>query len=79
MSERLPSVKAREVIRALELAGFDVSRMSGSHCRMLHRIDSYRQVTLPLHGRNDLKRGTVQGILRQAGLTTGQFNVLLRG
>ncbi len=79
MSERLPSVKAREVIRALELAGFYVSRMSGSHCRMLHRIDSNRHVTLPLHGRNDLKRGTVQSILRQAGLTAEQFNVLLRG
>jgi predicted RNA binding protein YcfA (HicA-like mRNA interferase family) len=79
MSKRLPSVKAREVIRAPERAGFQISRTSGSHCRLIHRIDPSRQVTVPLHGSNDLKRGTEQGILRQAGLSAEQFNVLLRG
>ena len=36
MNERLPALTAREVIRALERAGFVVSRTSGSHCRLIH-------------------------------------------
>jgi predicted RNA binding protein YcfA (HicA-like mRNA interferase family) len=77
MTERLSSLKAREVIRALERAGFFVSRTSGSHCRLVHRTDPTRLVTVPLHAGKDLKRGTVQGILRQAGLTAEEFGVLL--
>jgi predicted RNA binding protein YcfA (HicA-like mRNA interferase family) len=78
MTERLPSLKAREILRTLERAGFAVSRTSGSHCRLIHRTDPTRRVTVPLHAGRDPKRGTVQGILRQAGLTVEQFNVLLR-
>jgi predicted RNA binding protein YcfA (HicA-like mRNA interferase family) len=77
MTQRLPSLKAREVIRALERAGFTVSRTSGSHCRLVHDTDPTRHVTVPLHAGKDLKRGTVQGFLRQAGLTVEQFNALL--
>ena len=78
MTERLPALKAREVIRALERAGFFVSRTSGSHCRLIQETDPPRHVTVPLHAGRDLKRGTVQGILRQAGLTVEQFIALLR-
>jgi predicted RNA binding protein YcfA (HicA-like mRNA interferase family) len=78
MTERLPSLKAREVIRALERAGFSVTRTAGSHSRLVHGTDPTRQVTVPVHSGKDLKRGTVQGILRQAGLTVEEFNALLR-
>jgi predicted RNA binding protein YcfA (HicA-like mRNA interferase family) len=77
MNERLPSVKAREVIRALERAGFFVSRTSGSHCRLIHATDPARKVTVPLHGSSDLKRGTLRSIISQAGLTVGEFIALL--
>ncbi len=36
MTERLPVVRAAAVIRALERAGFAISRTSGSHCRLVH-------------------------------------------
>jgi hypothetical protein len=39
MNERLPALTAREVIHALERAGFVVSRTSGSHCRLIHMTD----------------------------------------
>jgi predicted RNA binding protein YcfA (HicA-like mRNA interferase family) len=77
MTERLPSLKAREVIRALERAGFSVTRTSGSHSRLVHDTNPTRKVTVPVHAGKDLKRGTVQGILRQAGLTAEEFNALL--
>ena len=77
MSGRLPSVRARDVIRALERAGFAVSRTSGSHCRLVHTSDPSRIVTIPIHGSADLKRGTLRSIISQAGLTVGKFTALL--
>jgi predicted RNA binding protein YcfA (HicA-like mRNA interferase family) len=35
------------------------------------------QVTVPLHGSTDLKRGTVRAIIAQAGLTVAEFIGLL--
>jgi predicted RNA binding protein YcfA (HicA-like mRNA interferase family) len=57
MTERLPSLKPREVVRALKRAGFVISRTSGSHCRLIHLRDPARKVIVPTHS-GDLKRGT---------------------
>jgi predicted RNA binding protein YcfA (HicA-like mRNA interferase family) len=76
MTERLPSLRAREVIRALERAGFVVSRTSGSHCRLIHNADPGRKVTVPIHN-VDLKRGTLRAIVSQAGLSVAEFLALL--
>ena len=77
MNDRTPALKAREVIRALERAGFVVSRTSGSHCRLIHTTNPARKVTVPLHGSTDLKRGTMRAIISQAGLTVAEFIGLL--
>jgi predicted RNA binding protein YcfA (HicA-like mRNA interferase family) len=77
MNGRLPSLTAREVVRALERSGFVVSRISGSHCRLVHGSDPARKVTVPLHGSADLRRGTLRSIIAQAGLTVPEFLALL--
>jgi len=76
MNERLPALTAREAIRALGRAGFVVSRTSGSHCRLIHRADPARKVTVPVHS-GDLKRGTLRGIIAQAGMTVAEFLAFL--
>ncbi|HEY7299181.1 MAG TPA: type II toxin-antitoxin system HicA family toxin [Xanthobacteraceae bacterium] len=76
MNQRLPSVTARQAIRALERAGFVVSRTSGSHCRLVHSRDSARKVTIPVHA-GDLSRGTLRAIIAQAGFTVAEFIALL--
>jgi predicted RNA binding protein YcfA (HicA-like mRNA interferase family) len=76
MNERLPSLKSKDVLRALGRAGFAVSRTSGSHCRLIHTTDPARKVTVPIHG-GDLKRGTLRAIINQAGLTVAEFISLL--
>ena len=76
MNQKLPAVTARDAIRALERAGFTVSRMSGSHCRLIHASDPARKVTVPVHS-GDLKRGTLRGIIAQAGFTVAEFLELL--
>jgi predicted RNA binding protein YcfA (HicA-like mRNA interferase family) len=72
MNQRLPALTARDVIRALERAGFAVSRTSGSHCRLIHSSDPARKVTVPVHS-GDLPRGTLRAIISQAGLTVAEF------
>jgi predicted RNA binding protein YcfA (HicA-like mRNA interferase family) len=76
MNQRLPALTARDVIRALERAGFAVSRQSGSHCRLVHTSDPMRKVTIPIHS-GDLKRGTLRAIIAQAGFTVDKFLQLL--
>jgi predicted RNA binding protein YcfA (HicA-like mRNA interferase family) len=76
MTERLPTLRARDVVSALERAGFIKSRMSGSHCRMIHPDDPTRKITVPIHTK-DLKRGTLRGIIAQSGLTVSEFVALL--
>jgi predicted RNA binding protein YcfA (HicA-like mRNA interferase family) len=74
---RLPSLKARDVIRALHRAGFSIVRTSGSHYRLVHDDDPTRQTTVPVHGGKDIPRGTVSDIIKQAGFTVDEFLDLL--
>lgn len=76
MNERLPTLTARDVIRALNRAGFVVSRTSGSHSRLIDVTDPVRKVTVPVHS-GDLKRGTLRAIIAQAGMTVAEFLALL--
>jgi predicted RNA binding protein YcfA (HicA-like mRNA interferase family) len=64
----LPHVSGAEAIRALERLGFDVVRQRGSHVVM--RRGSAGCV-VPLH--REIKRGTLAGILRQAGVEAEAF------
>ena len=77
MSGRLPAVPARDVIRALTRAGFVIDRIVGSHYIMAHPDDPRRAVSVPHHGKKDLKPGTLRAIIRQAGLSVEEFNALL--
>jgi predicted RNA binding protein YcfA (HicA-like mRNA interferase family) len=74
---RLPSLRAREVIRALQNAGFSIVRTSGSHYRLVHDTDPTRQTTVPMHKGKDIPRGTLRAIIEQAGLTVEEFIDLL--
>ena len=75
MSQRLPAIRPREVIRALERAGWVVHRQRGSHAIM--RKEGMRHVvSVPLHTR-DMPRGTLQGIVEDAGLSVEEFLQLL--
>jgi predicted RNA binding protein YcfA (HicA-like mRNA interferase family) len=76
MSERLPALKPKEVLRALKKAGFFVHHQTGSHCILKHPHNPARRVTLAYHNRN-LKRKTLASIIEQTGLTDGEFIELL--
>jgi predicted RNA binding protein YcfA (HicA-like mRNA interferase family) len=68
---RLPSLKPRQVVTALERCGFTVIRIAGSHYQMFNER-TRRHTTVPYHNR-DLPRGTVAAIIQQAGVTREEF------
>jgi predicted RNA binding protein YcfA (HicA-like mRNA interferase family) len=76
MKRRLPALKPREALRALERAGFAVHHVSGSHYVLKHPDRPGARVTLPYHSR-DLKRRTLASIVDQAGLTEEEFTRFL--
>jgi predicted RNA binding protein YcfA (HicA-like mRNA interferase family) len=47
---KLPAVSGREVIRALERAGFVQVSVKGSHCKLFHD-ERHLTVIVPLHRR----------------------------
>ena len=73
---RLPVLKATELIRALEKAGFQVIRQKGGHVRMKH--PDGRVVTIPVHSGQDIGRGLLRKVLRDAELTRDEFVALLK-
>lgn len=73
----VPLLRAKDVVRALERAGFVVVRVKGSHHRMVHKDDPQRATTVPVHAGRDLPRGTLRDIIDQAGLSVDEFIALL--
>ncbi|MCH8190719.1 MAG: type II toxin-antitoxin system HicA family toxin [Chloroflexi bacterium] len=69
MSEKLPQVSGDEVVRALRRAGYEQVRQKGSHIRL-------RDPENPLHRR--VIPGLLRKMIRDANLTIGEFNQLLR-
>jgi predicted RNA binding protein YcfA (HicA-like mRNA interferase family) len=74
VSPRLPVVSGQQLVKALERAGWEVARQRGSHVR-LHHPDRRIFLTVPLH--RELKRGTLSGILGDAGLDGDDLRDLL--
>ena len=76
MSERLPVISGRRMVRALEKIGYRVSRQRGSHVRLKHPdAERRRPTTVPLH--RELQRGTLLSILADADLSTDELRGLL--
>ena len=67
----LPGINHERAVRALEKAGFRIVRQ-GKHIVM---SDGVRILTIPRH--NPINAITMGGIVRDAGLTIGEFRKLL--
>ncbi len=76
MANRLPSLRPREVIRALEKAGFRLHHVTGSHYYFRRPQQPGPLVVVPFPSK-ELKRGTLLAIVEQTGLTTEEFGSLL--
>ncbi len=68
-----PVLSGAEIIRALVLLGFVQVRQRGSHVVMRRGATG---CVVPLH--REVKRGTLGGIVRQAGVTPDEFLAAVR-
>jgi predicted RNA binding protein YcfA (HicA-like mRNA interferase family) len=75
VSDKLPAVKPRKLIRALERKGWQVDRVRGSHYIMRHPHEE-QMVSVPYHNR-DIKAGTLSGILSSTGISRDELRRLL--
>lgn len=72
-----PRVSGREIVRALERAGWYVHRVRGSH-HILKAPDG-RRTSVPVHGNTTLPIGTVEGIIDQVEMPVEEFVAMLQG
>lgn len=77
MTRRLPSLKAVQVMRALERAGLVQVRSKGSHRIFQHPANPARRTIIADHRGKDIPVGTLRSIIDQAGLTVDEFIDLL--
>ncbi len=64
----------REVVKALHRVGFVVDHQRGSHI-FLHNLEKNISVVVPVH--KELKKGTLNSILKKAGITIKDLNKLI--
>lgn len=70
---KLPALKAKDVIKIFERAGFVLIRQKGSH-RVY--VKDKLIIVIPYHNK-DLKPKTLRHIIKQSGLEINQFIKLL--
>ena len=73
---KLPRISGKELIKLLAKTGFQVARQKGSHVILKKETESgTKAVVVPLH--DEIDRGTLLEIIRQAGMKRDEFLQLL--
>jgi len=72
---RLPRIKGRELVRALESAGFTVDRTRGSHLFLKHADG--RATAVPIHSSETIGPGLLRAILRDVEISVDELARLL--
>ena len=74
---KLPVLSGKEMVKILGKFGFTVLDQKGSHLIMFReRNGEKRKPVVPIH--QDLKKGTILSILKQAGLTREDLEMVLK-
>ncbi|MEH2261136.1 type II toxin-antitoxin system HicA family toxin [Nostoc sp.] len=71
---KLPSISGKDCVKALEKVGFYEKRRESSHI-ILRRDEPFAQVVVPDH--QELAKGTLRAIIRDADLSVEEFIALL--
>jgi predicted RNA binding protein YcfA (HicA-like mRNA interferase family) len=73
MTDKLPLLSGKDVIKALGKLGYMVNDQKGSHIHLRHPVR--RPLTIPNH--LEVARGTLRIIIKDADLTVEKFLELL--
>jgi predicted RNA binding protein YcfA (HicA-like mRNA interferase family) len=63
------------VVKALRKVGYEFDHQDSSHIVLRHVDPPHRRLTVPDH--DEVAKGTLRAIIRQAGLTVEEFKALL--
>ncbi len=72
---KLPVVSGIETVKAFSKVGYEVDHQTGSHIIIRQRKYPHRRLTVPNH--KEVAKGTLRGLIKQAGLTIEEFIELL--
>ncbi|MBI2100734.1 MAG: type II toxin-antitoxin system HicA family toxin [Candidatus Vogelbacteria bacterium] len=67
---KLPVLTTDKLVRILLKLGFFPKRKKGSH---LVLVKDRQRVVVPIHDGRDVPPGTLHNIIKQTGITRGQF------
>jgi len=70
---RLPVCSGQDAVRAFQKLGYQVDHQTGSHIILRH--PQMRRLTVPNH--RELAKGTLQALIREAGIAKEEFASLL--
>jgi len=68
-------ISGTEAIKAFARIGYKIDHQTGSHVILRHKNPPHRRLTVPNH--NELAKGTLRAIIREAGLAVEEFVKLL--
>jgi predicted RNA binding protein YcfA (HicA-like mRNA interferase family) len=71
----MPVVSGADAVRAFCKIGYRVSHQTGSHIILRHESPPHRHLSVPNH--RELAKGTLRGLIRDAGMTVDEFSALL--
>ena len=72
---KLPIISGKEVVRVLKKLGYEIDHQTGSHMILRKTEGEHRRLTVPNH--QEVAKGTLLAIIKQAGLTKEEFLELL--
>ncbi len=72
---KLPVISGIEAVKALSKIGYEVDHQTGSHIILRQNKYPHRRLTIPNH--KEIAKGTLRGLIKQAGLTVEEFIELL--
>jgi len=73
MTDKLPILSGKEVVKVLGKLGYTINDQKGSHVHLRHPVR--RPLTVPNH--SEIARGTLRTIIKDADLTVEKFLELL--
>ena len=76
MSSKYPILSSKEIVKALQKAGFEKVSQKGSHSKYKKEGSPSRIVIVPMH--KEIAKGTLKSILEQANIELEDFLKLLK-
>ena len=72
---KLPVISGSDAVRAFRRVGYELDEQHGSHIIVRHVEPPHRRLSIPNH--NELAKGTLRSLIREAGLSVDEFTRLL--